>query len=186
MADLGEKPVNNPHEKTSNYRKKKSIRVDLTPMVDLGFLLITFFITTTTWSQPRAMNIFLPKKGDSTLVPETATLTLIPVSARKVYYYEGLLVDALKSNKMGLIDLSQRTGIGNEIRMKQYELDKNPAYLGVRKDLIVLIKPTSLTDYQTVISSLDEMTINGIKRYVLIDLGQDEKKLLGELSIRDR
>jgi biopolymer transport protein ExbD len=76
--------------------KKLSTRVDLTPMVDLGFLLITFFIVTTTWSKPRALGLNMPAKGDSSNLGLHAALTVLAGSDNKVFYYHGRLEDALK------------------------------------------------------------------------------------------
>src|SRR6202000_2642174 len=82
------------HKKGPGVKKSKklSTRVDLTPMVDLGFLLITFFIFTTTMSEPRALKLFLPKAADpkdSIPVKRSAVITLMPGKNNLVYYYEG-------------------------------------------------------------------------------------------------
>src|ERR1700722_11723857 len=91
--------------------KKLSTKVDLTPMVDLGFLLITFFIVTTTWSQPNAMPLNMPTNGDSTNLAKSAALTIIATANDKIFYYNGDLDEATKNNNYGISNYSLKNGI---------------------------------------------------------------------------
>ena len=89
--------------------KKLSTRVDLTPMVDLGFLLITFFIFTTTMSQPTAMRLFLPKDvknpDEQNKVKNSAVITLMLSKNDLIYYYEGDDPSKLTMKKFSLIKM---------------------------------------------------------------------------------
>lgn len=149
--------------------KKASTRVDLTPMVDLGFLLITFFIFTTTISQPTTMKLNLPKDTDKpeeqNKLKESGALTLLLGKDDNVYYYEGIL-DPSASN----LKSSTMKKIRDEIISKKRS---TPA-----DDLMVVIKPGEESTYKDVVNALDEMTINDIKRYALVDISPVETQLL--------
>jgi biopolymer transport protein ExbD len=149
--------------------KKLSTRVDLTPMVDLGFLLITFFIFTTTMSQPTAMRLFLPKDTekpeDQNKVKASGALTLILAKDNSIFYYEGELApDGGNFKNTGFKEI--RDVIINKKK------STNP------EDFVVVIKPTPDATYKNTVDILDEMTINEVKRYALVDIFDVELQLV--------
>lgn len=156
------------HKKGPGVKKAKklSTRVDMTPMVDLGFLLITFFIFTTTMAQPTAMTLYLPKDVDKpeeqNKVKETGAFTILLGGNDHIFYYEGLDPTQLKASSFKKI----RDEI---IRKKQ---STNP------EDLVMIIKPSEEASYKNTVDILDEMTINEIKRYAMVDISPQEYELV--------
>ena len=142
--------------------KKHSTRVDLTPMVDLGFLLITFFIFTTTVSQPTSMNLNMPKDtkdpNQDTKVKESGSLTLILGKANEIYYYFG--------NDPATMQSVGYKGVRDVILKKK---KATPA-----TDLFIIIKPDKDATYKNAVDILDEMDINDISRYAMVDPTPDE------------
>ncbi|MEO8823697.1 MAG: biopolymer transporter ExbD [Ginsengibacter sp.] len=142
--------------------KKQSTRVDLTPMVDLGFLLITFFIFTTTVSQPTSMNLNMPKdtkdRDLDTKVKESGSLTLLLGKENVIYYYFG-------SDPATM----QTTGYKNVRDIILKKKQSTPS-----TDLFVIIKPDKDATYKNAVDILDEMDINDIPRYAMIDPTPDE------------
>jgi biopolymer transport protein ExbD len=159
------------HKKGPGVKKQKklSTRVDLTPMVDLGFLLITFFIFTTTMSQPTAMQLFLPKDTEKpeeqNKVKASGALTLMLGANDVVYYYEGELAPNGANFK---------TTTFKEVR--QVILDKKRST--DPKDFVVVIKPDTEATYKNTVDILDEMTINDVKRYAMVDISPVELQLV--------
>jgi len=183
MAEITSNAGHNRHKGSVRGSKKLSTKVDLTPMVDLGFLLITFFIFTTTMSQPTAMKLFLPAgEKTNTATGASTALTIIPVADNKVFYYHGDLQTALKENLYGTTTFSVSHGIGDVIRQKQIALDQNPKF--TKKDLMLIIKPAMDARYQNVVAALDEVLINDLKHYAFVDLDPVEKEMLIRFGIK--
>jgi biopolymer transport protein ExbD len=158
------------HKKGPGVKKAKklSTRVDLTPMVDLGFLLITFFIFTTTMAQPTAMRLFLPKdtdEKDQNKIKASGALTILLAKNDKVYYYEGELAPDASNFKS-----TNFKGLRDEILSKKKSTDP--------KDFVVVIKPDKESAYKNVVDALDEMTINDVKRYAMVDISDIEFQLI--------
>ena len=146
--------------------KKQSTRVDLTPMVDLGFLLITFFIFTTTMAQPTAMNLNMPKDTDkvdeNTKVKESGSLTLMLGKGNVIYYYFG-------SDPATM----QTTGYKDVRKIILEKKRKTPA-----EDLFLIIKPDKDATYKNAVDILDEMNINDISRYAMVDPSPQEYDMI--------
>ena len=145
--------------------RKRSTRVDLTPMVDLGFLLITFFIFTTALSKPTGLKILLPiavPDNEKVKTPESGALTILLAGENRIYYYEGadprqIQLTALSKIRSVIMDKKKRTAP-----------DK----------YMIILKPGRNSDFKTLIRLMDEMTINQIKRYAMVDMDPEEYNLL--------
>jgi len=158
-------------------RKTQAPRIDLTPMVDLGFLLITFFMFTTTLATPKALQITMPDSVDKPETPTPyiaeGTITLIPVSGHKVAYYNG----ALESKEQ--IKTAPMTAIRSVLLNKKNAVAAlPPKFSKEAHKLHVLIKPDASSSYADLVSMLDEMTIGDVPYYAITDLTADEKAML--------
>lgn len=152
--------------------KKLSTKVDLTPMVDLGFLLITFFVFTTTISSPKVMKLTLPKESkDSAITPASKTISLLLATSNRIYYYNG---DSI--NNMHEINYSP-DGLRSVLINKRAIVRK---LFGDALETVVLIKPTDGATYENMIDVFDEMQINNITRYVLMDANKYETAIVQE------
>ncbi|QHL88403.1 biopolymer transporter ExbD [Nibribacter ruber] len=152
--------------------KKMSTRIDMTPMVDLGFLLLTFFVMTTTLAKPQTMEINMPvkpKNPDEQLqLKASNAFTILLGDNDKVFYYKGLNDGSAK------VDLIESDWSKNGIRKAVLESTQG------NKDLVVLIKPDETSTYKNVVDVLDEMTITNTKKYAIVPMDNADATLLTE------
>ena len=192
------------HKKGPGVKKAKklSTRVDMTPMVDLGFLLITFFIFTATMSSPKAMGLNMPKDVDDEKkqneAKESGALTIMLGKGNQVYYYEGQLKvdeggnnfqqttfkgirDVIINKKKDVMSKHKHDASCPEIREKYKKLnpsDANWENACLDRDLVVIIKPSPDATYKNTVDILDEMTINDVKTYAMIKILDQEIELI--------
>jgi biopolymer transport protein ExbD len=195
MASLDTGGGDSGHKKGPGVKKAKklSTRVDMTPMVDLGFLLITFFIFTSTMSTPTTMALNMPKdeKDDKNKNEAKASgaLSIFMGKDNQVYYYEGELApdgsnfkttnfkgirDIIIDKKKSVIANHQHNSQCDEIRSRNNG-DPNSCR---DRDFVVVIKPDPEATYKNTVDMLDEMTINGVKRYAIVDIVPVEQDLI--------
>lgn len=170
MAELEQKQPGKKGKKKG--RKKMSTRIDLTPMVDLGFLLVTFFMLTTTFSKPQTMEINLPvkpkgevKEEEQNALKASKAFNIIIDGENRLFWYRWLPQEAVEP----LVETNY-TADG----IRKVLLERNSSI----PDMVVLIKPTNEANYKNVVDILDEMNISNIKRYALVDITPDDLKAL--------
>jgi biopolymer transport protein ExbD len=183
MAELGES--GDVHSGRGKKRggvraKKASTRIDMTPMVDLGFLLVTFFILTTTMQKPKAMQVVMPDKDtmnvDKTKIRASEAMILILGANDRVYYYYP--TDSAS-------DAGPQIEVTNFKNVRKLIIDRNNLVHGIQaqkgwKDngVYILIKPTDDSKYQNMVDMLDEMKITQIKSYALVDITPAELEMI--------
>jgi biopolymer transport protein ExbD len=154
--------------------KKASTRIDLTAMVDLAFLLITFFIMTTTLAKPKAMDMFMPdktKKDVQLPVPETRTMTVLLGTNDKMEWYIGA-----PGKSAPTVDNFGKDGIRKTLIEQNKKIEATHA--GPDNYMIVLVKPSDHSKYKDFVNILDEINIAGIKSYGVVDITPVEVALL--------
>ncbi len=161
------------HKKGPGVKKSKklSTRVDLTPMVDLGFLLITFFVFTTTMSQATAMNMNEPKDDpeQQLKVKQSGAMTILLGKGNQVYYYYGELDPNRVSEQFKSTNFKDIRGLITE--------KKKATPIG---DLMYIIKSDSTSTFANSIDLLDEMSISAVPpgHYAEVDISPTEKMLI--------
>jgi len=188
--------------------KKHAPHIDMTPMVDLMCLLITFFMLTTAFSKPKIMEIVLPEKikDDKPIkrpvAQESRTINIILGPENKIYWYPGKAVDPQSAPPLQETDFSA-DGIRALLlernkalfkKIDQYNSDVIAGKINIPRDSvqaeirklksiddtgpIVLIKAYKAANYGNFVDILDEMSIIGIARYTFVDITWVEEKMI--------
>ncbi|MDI9256611.1 ExbD/TolR family protein [Flavobacterium sedimenticola] len=166
--------------------KKSNAKVDLTAMVDLAFLLITFFMLTTSLSKPQSMDLGLPDKDDDPTknkevkTDQRRTMTIILGKDNKIKWFHGLQNEP-EPGGSPTNAVYGKNGIRKEILKRVASV---PQVTGdPKKGLIVIIKPTQKSNYRNLVDILDEMAICNVPTYAIVnDFSDDEKKLAEEMN----
>jgi len=190
--------------------KKSSTKIDMTPMVDLAFLLLTFFMLTTTFSKPKTMEINMPVKDktiDPPKIPGKQTLTLLLSEKNRIYYYFGAddptAAPAVETTNFGpngihklLLEKNEEIGgVVSKIKsLKQEYKDgkmdekeykkKSIEIKSSKKALIVLVKADDESTYKNLIDILDEMNVCNVGRYAIVDITASEKEMIKNVVVQ--
>lgn len=160
--------------------KKQDAGVDLTAMVDLAFLLITFFMLTTSLSKPQSMNLAMPdkdpdKKDNVELtVPDDRSLTILIGKDNKILWFKGQPGSPLEGPTAAAFG---KEGV-RKVILDQIEKVKGIYGADPKKGLIVVIKPTEKSNYKNLVDILDEMAITSVPTYAIVDITPEELKML--------
>ena len=173
MADF---PTQDHEKKQRSIRgsKKISLRVDMTPMVDLGFLLITFFMFTTNFSNPNVIDLGLPAKDphQPTDIDFRNQITFILGKEGRVFYYQ----DEKKNLNEGSL---------KEVSFDHFQvaktIEKAKANAPKKDFFTVIIKPADDSRYKTMVDMLDELAITKSDRYGISEINDKEKELYAHI-----
>ena len=155
-------------------------RIDFTPMVDLGFLLITFFMLTTMLTKPNVMPLVMPKEdGENEPVKASKVLTILLGAEDKVFWYEGLEVEKMDSTTFdaeGLrqVILRKRAKVDDQFGLENYR-DSNSGETLKGSQVNIIVKPCKASRYKNLVDALDEMAICQVRYYCVMDPSKEEE-----------
>lgn len=135
------------HDKGKKRAKKSSTRVDMTPMVDLAFLLLTFFVLTSTFSKPKVMSLAYPAKMDKPVdvnAPKLNNGITFLLSKDKIFYYTGEFYSADRPGKDGPTKLTETNFSATGLRKVLADLN---SYVLLRKEgMVKKVKAKQMAD----------------------------------------
>jgi biopolymer transport protein ExbD len=139
-------------------RRRLGIRIDMTPLVDVAFLLLTFFMLTTTFSLPQVMDITLPPSETKSEVTEASLLLVRLMEDGSIFWNMG--TDAPRA-----LDASTLRAFLQE------RINTNPT-------MITLVKVDRKSKYSNMVRIIDELHLANITRYSLAPLLEQDKKIV--------
>jgi len=161
-GDVAEKKSRGKGKKRKKGRRL-GIRIDMTPLVDVAFLLLTFFMYTTSMSRPQTMEINLPPdKNVKVEIAESNLMTLRVNDKGKIYWNFGL--DAPK-----VIEFKD---------LRAFLVDKQTAI----PKLTVLLKIDRQGKYKMMVDLIDELNLSRVQRFSLAPLGDPDKALMAKVQ----
>ena len=193
------------HKGGKKRAKKQSTRIDMTPMVDLAFLLLTFFVLTATFSKPKSMDLTFPAppEKEEDMPPIKKGITFLLSKADRIFYYEGQFrpVADDKGPATELKELSfDQSSLHKYLLDKNKEMDDKIKALQVKheskqladttyKRLVretkadkesytYLIKTDDQATYKNVIDVIDELNFFVVGKYVMVDILKPEFDLV--------
>ena len=171
---MAEIETNRSNSKKKKFNKK-STRVDLTPMVDLGFLLITFFVFTTTLSTQTVMKVNMPydKVPPDDHVCQSCVLTVLLDKNNIIMYYEGAVENNPVVKTTGYSPEEIRTVLMNK-------KNKVKSVRGKEEAFILIIKPSASSSFKNFVDIADEATICNIRRYYIDEIKEADKRILSK------
>jgi biopolymer transport protein ExbD len=196
-------------KKGKRRAKHHSTHIDMTPMVDLACLLLTFFMLTTAFSKPKVMEIVLPDPNQPIKnrqeIPKWRALNIILDENDRVFWYNGIAdprkppIPTLEETNFSKDGMRKLLLHRNKILFKDIEDLNNKVLKGkltISRDSlakkikslgrddkigpIVLIKATDKAKYKNMVDIIDEMAITRVARYSIVDINPFEKKLLNK------
>jgi len=198
------------HKGGKKRAKKQSTRVDMTPMVDLAFLLLTFFVLTATFSKPKSMELTFPAPPpiDQKPVEIKNGITFLLTKDDRIFYYEGQFraADEEKGKKTTLSELNfsqeslhkflleKNKVMQDQIKALEEKHKKNQLADTTFKRMVkevkankesytYLIKTDDKATYKNVIDIIDELNINVVGKYVMVDIMKPEMDMVNEKTL---
>lgn len=198
------------HKGGKKRAKKLSTRIDMTPMVDLAFLLLTFFVLTATFSKPKSMELTFPAPPPPDQKPDEIKkgITLLLTKDDRIFYYEGEF--RAEPNEKGPKTELQELNFSQDSKnsLHKYLLEKNkPMHEQIlalkakhdsnqlpdstfkrlvkerkadKESYTFLIKTDDQATYKNVIDVIDELNVNVVGKYVMVDIMKNELDLVNE------
>ena len=153
--------------------KKVSTKIDMTPMVDLAFLLITFFMLTTTFSKPQTMEVNMPDKTQENKkmdLKESKTIVIMLAAENRIFYYQGIKDPEVREANFG-----SGKGGGQGVPGIRSVISDKIKTIG---DPFFVIKAKNDSKYANLVDILDEMAITHAERYAIVDITPNDLELI--------
>ena len=157
--------------------KKQSTKVDMAPLVDLGFLLITFFMFAATQIKPNVMNLNMPPKLNEQVEKQVKPEIDLRNSLSVILGKEGKIFWHQKDQTLTAADLNETDYSAEGIRKV---ITDAYAKAPQKEMFTVIIKPTDGASYKNLVDVLDEMEITKSTKYGIVEVAPWEQVVLDE------